>query len=138
VTTYVDAGGAVKEWVNSYAGIAGQSRALPLGASLKQREGAANSAYAFLVELTASTWGGHEQPSMQARIQAQIYGPTKEAASTAAVAYAEAVMTLVQGVRFYLPVSSVTLVGADNIDGPQWFPDVDEPRYIVDADFLML
>jgi hypothetical protein len=137
MSTFVDAGGAVKEWVNSLRDLVGAGNPLPLGASLKQREGAASVAYAYLVELPAGLWGGAEHPSMSARVQAQVYGPTKEAASTAAVAYAEAVMTLMQGVRAVLPSSGVVLAGADNIDGPQWFPDGDEPRYIVDADFLI-
>jgi hypothetical protein len=138
VTTYLDAGGAVKEWVNTVSGLTGASNPIPLGASLKQREGAANAAYGYIVELPATTWGGAEHQSLSARIELQIYGPTKEAAATAAVAYCEALMTLVHGQRAILPESGATLVGADNVEGPQWFPDNEEPRYIVDADFLFL
>lgn len=138
MSTYVDAGGAIKEWVNSLSELVGSGHPMPLGASLTQRSGAASVAYAYLVELPATVWGGTEHPSMLARVSAQVYGPTKEAASDAAVAYAEAVMTLMQGRRVTLPTSGVTLAGADNIDGPQWFPDGEEPRYIVDADFLFL
>lgn len=136
MSTYVDAGGAVKEWINSLATLVGPGNPLPLGASLKQREGAASSAYAFLLELPASLWGGEEHPSMRARVSAQLYGPTRQSASDAAMAYAEALMTLMQGARVTLAESGVTLAGADAVDGPQWFPDGEEPRYIVDADFL--
>jgi hypothetical protein len=139
VSTYVDAGGAVKEWINSLtARLVGAGNPLPLGASLNQREGAASVPYAFLVELPAGLWGGAEHPSMQARISAQVYGPTKKSASDAAMAYAEELMTLVQGARVTLPESGATLAGADNVEGPQWFPDGEEPRYIVEADFLFL
>jgi hypothetical protein len=138
VTTYVDAGGAVKEWVNTYPGLAGAGAPIPMGASLKQRDGAASVPYVYLLELPASLWAGAETPSMRARVSAQVYGPTKESASDAAKAYAEALLTLVLGTRTILPGVGATLVGADNVDGPQWFPDGEEPRYIIDADFLFL
>lgn len=137
MTTYLDAAGAVRDWVNSLTGsLVGQGNPLPLGASLKQREGAASVAYGFLFELPGTgQWGGAEHPSMSALLSMQIYGPTRQAASEAAVAYCEALEPLHQGFRAYSP-SGVEIVGVASIDGPSWQPDGDEPRYIVDAMFL--
>lgn len=136
MSTYLDAGGAAKEWINSLTTtLVGPGNPMPLGASLKHRDGALPSAYGYVVELPASLWGGAEHPSMSARIELQIYGPTKESASDAARAYCEELVRLVTGQRVTLP-SGITIVGADNVEGPQWFPDNDEPRYIVDADLL--
>jgi hypothetical protein len=133
--TYLDAAGAVRDWVNAQAALVGVGNPLQLGASLKQREGAASACYGLIVELPAYLWGGAEQPSHGQRISMQIYGPTKEAAALAAVAYGNALMPLLQGVRSVTP-QGVLIVGVDNVDGPTWIPDGDEPRYVVDCDFL--
>ena len=138
MSTYLDAAGAVKEWINSVTGLAGAGGALGIGAVLKNREGAATVPYVFLVELPASLWGGAEHPSMRARLSHQIYGPTRESAAAGATALAEALTILSQGSRVTLPTAGVTLAGADTVDGPQWFPDGEEPRYVLDADYLFL
>jgi hypothetical protein len=138
VTTYLDAAGAVREWINDVTGLAGSNLPLGIGAVLKQREGAASVPYVFLVELGASVWAGAEHSSMRARLSHQVYGPTRESAADGAVALAEAVEILARGTRVALPSAGVTLVGADTVDGPQWFPDGEEPRYVLDCDYLFL
>jgi hypothetical protein len=138
MSTYLDAGGAVKQWVNGLtATLVGAGNPLQLGVSLKQRDGAATVPYGYLVEMPAQLWGGAEHPSMAASIQLQVYGPTKESASDAALAYCEALIPLVTGARVNLP-SGVSILAVDNVQGPQWFPDGDEPRYIVDCDFYFM
>lgn len=138
MTTYVDAAGAVKEWINSLsATLVGAGHPMQLGASLKMLTGAQNTPYGYVLEISTGLWGGHENPSMSARISVQVFGPTKQAASDAAVAYAQELMPLLQGQRAYLPEHGVWLAGADNIDGPTWFPGAnEEPRYVVDCDYL--
>jgi hypothetical protein len=75
---------------------------------------------------------------MTGRISLQIYGPTRKSAVDGATAYCEELMALLAGQRVVLG-SGATIVGVgDTIDGPTWLPDGDEPRYIVDADFLFL
>jgi hypothetical protein len=137
VTTSVDGGGAVRAWVNSLTStLVGEGHPLQLGAALKIREGAATVPYGFLVELTGYLWGGHESPDFAQRISMQVYGPTRESAADGARAYHEELIPLLLGTRAVLPGLGISIVGVDNIDGPQWFPDGDEPRYVVDADFL--
>lgn len=138
MTTFIDGLAAVKLWVNSQtATLVGPGNPLPLGAVLKQGgvQGAADSTYGFIFELPASTWGGAENASMRSRISMQIYGPTKESACDGAIAYADAVQSLINGARVTLS-GGVTLLGADDLVGPSWLPDGDEPRYVVDADYL--
>lgn len=135
MSTYLDAAAALKEWVNDVSGLAGTGGPLPLGASLNRRDGGANVAYGYVVELPSSTWAGAENPSMLGRLSLQIYGPTREAASVGATAYCEALLSLQLGNRVTLP-SGITIVGCDSIDGPSWLPDGDEPRYVVDAELL--
>lgn len=135
--TYVDGAAAVHAWVNSQtATLVGPGRPLWLGASFKRHTGAPDKCYGLIVELSAFPWAGHENPDMGQRISMQVYGPTKEAASIAAVAYANAVLALMTGPGVAL-ASGVILRTADEIQGPQWLPDGDEPRYIVDADFYL-
>lgn len=140
MSTYVDAAATVYAWVNGLTGtLVGAGRPLQLGASYKVHSGVATVAYGVIVELPGFLWGGAEHPSMGARVSMQIYGPTKEAASVAATAYAEALLPLLQGVRATVTLASgqvVTIAGVGSVDGPQWIPDGDEPRYVVDADFL--
>jgi hypothetical protein len=142
VTTYVDAVAAVHEWVNAQTTtLVGVGNPLQLGATYKVRDGAALATYAVPFELPASLWGGHENPSMAAPVSMQIYGPTKESAAQAAKAYAEALMPLLQGVRATVTLSTgevVTIAGVDGISGPQWVPDGNEPRYVVEAGFLFV
>lgn len=139
MSTFLDAAAAVSEWANGLtATLTGAGRPMPLGLVMKRQSGAADTPYGLIVELPSAVWGGAENGSMRASISVQIYGPTKKSACDAAVAYAEEVETLTHGARIVLPSTGATIVGADGIDGPQWLPDGDEPRYVVDADFYFL
>lgn len=136
MSTYLDAAGAVRDWINSLTtNLVGEGNPLALGASLKQHSGAATVCYGFLLELSSGQWGGSEHPSMSALMSLQVYGPTRQAACDAAVAYAEALEPLHQGFRASTP-GGTAIAGVSGIDGPSWQPDGDSPRYVVDATFL--
>lgn len=135
MATYVDGGGAVRDWINGLTGtLVGAGKPLWLGAVLKYRGGGADKCYGLVVELPGYLWAGAEAPSFGQRISLQVFGPTKEAAALAALAYGDALIPLVTGVPVML-TSGVTILAADNVDGPTWVPDGDEPRYVIDADF---
>lgn len=134
--TFVDAEGAVKEWVNSVPGLTGQGNPLSLGAHLKLLRSPASGSYIHLLLLTGSPELTAENPVGRARIAGVIYGGTKEAASKGAVAYANKLTTL-NGARTPMGANAVCLV-ADNITGPQAIDDQstdkNQYRYQVDAD----
>jgi hypothetical protein len=135
-TTYVDAEGLVADWVNRSANLVGDGRPLAKGAHLAARlTGALSACYALLDQVGGGTAGGAENPDQRARISVQIYGPTKAAAAAAAAAYAD------QLAGFTRPWTNAngTILSVDDtsIAGPTWVPDVDEPRYLVDADFYV-
>lgn len=134
--TFVDAEGAVAAWVNSLTGtLVGVGNPLTKGAHLHELRGAATACYALLAALPGGTALGVENPDHRARITASIYGPTKEAATAAALAYADALLTL-DGRPQPMGAAAVCLVAdPDSIAGPYWAPDQAGPRLVVDADF---
>jgi hypothetical protein len=69
------------------------------------------------------------------RISASIYSATsRENAANAAVAYANVLNAL----TITTPVvGNVRLMTVDAITGPLYVPDVDEERYMVDADLYL-
>ncbi|MCX5066662.1 hypothetical protein OOJ91_12310 [Micromonospora lupini] len=135
--TYVDAERAVAGWINSLTGsLVGPGRPLLKGAHLTALRGAASSCYALLSLLPGSVALGVENPDHRARVSASIYGPTKEAATTAAIAYANALLTL-DGRRQPMTGAVCLVVDPDSISGPAWLPDQAGPRLLVDADFYL-
>lgn len=132
---FVDAEGVVARWVNAQTtDLVGPGRPLPKGATLRRLHGAAAACYAWLALVGGAPTWGVENPDQRARVSAQVYGPTKEAAAVAAAAYANAVAAL-DGTS--VTVAGGALLVADNLTGPLWAPDRDEPRYLVDADFYL-
>jgi hypothetical protein len=99
--------------------------------------GARNVCYALLNQVGGSTALGAENPDQRARISARIYGPSKEAASLAATAYANALVALATGGPVAVTGALIVTVDPDTIAGPLWTPDFGEPRYLVDADFYL-
>lgn len=137
MAAFVDAERAVADWVNSLPGLVGVGKPLAKGAHLTALRGAASSCYALLTLLPSSPVFGVENPDHRARISASIYGPTKEAATTAAIAYANALLTL-DGRRRAMNQAVICLVvDSDSISGPAWAPDAAGPRLVVDADFIL-
>lgn len=129
--TYVDAVGAVMEWVNSRtATLVGVGNPLQKGAYAKQLTGAADACYAYLSALPASQTGGAENPDMLARISAQVYGPSVLAVANAAAALADELGSGLEG--RWADVTGARLYVGDDISGPSDQPDFDLPRQVVD------
>lgn len=138
MSTFVDAEAAAAAWINSLTDtLVGVNNPLTKGAHLHALRGAAVAPYALLSLLPGSTAFGAENPDHRARISASVYGPTKESATRAALAYADALLTL-DGRPQSMGVAAVGLVvDPDSITGPYWSPDQAGPRLICDADFYL-
>ncbi len=135
---YVDAEGAVADWVNSLTGtLVGEGQPLMKGAFLHELRGAASSCYALLSIIGGSPVLSAEDPDMRARISASIYGPTKEAATLAAVAYANHVLACDGRPTPMGAAATCLVVDPDSLTGPLWSPDGAGPRLLVDADFYL-
>jgi len=135
VVTYVDAEAAVAAWVNTQTGtLVGEGRPLSKGAHLHELRGAATACYARLSVVGGAATLNAENPDHRARISASIFGPTKEAAAAAAVAYANALRGLDGRPA---TMGAATGLVADAVVGPLWAPDGAGPRYLVDADFYL-
>lgn len=134
VASFIDSEGVLKEWVNSLSGpggLVGEGNPLALGAHLRRLRSPFRGAYALLSVVGTPVPLVEERATAQARISASIYGVTKENAGRAAVAYANALTTV--------PVLKPVALGAqihtvDAITGPVYLGDIDEERYLVDAD----
>lgn len=121
--TYVNAIGAMKEWINSRTvSLVGPGKPLQFGAHLKHMEGAASACYALLEEQPAyRSLDSAESPDMMAVLSAQVYGGTREAVTIAAVALAEEIAANLNGIP--VPVTGALILVADDIQGPSWAPD---------------
>lgn len=137
MATFVDAEGAVAAWVNVQTDtLVGQDNPLAKGAHLHELRGASTVCYALLSLIGGSPVLAAESPDHRARISASIYGPTKEAATAAAVAYANAVVAL-DGRAAAMGDATCLVVDPDSITGPLWSPDGAGPRLLVDCDFWL-
>jgi hypothetical protein len=120
----------MQEWINSRTELVGRDKPLWMGAHLKKLPGGEPRAYAFLEEqFSTRTADSPENPDMQAVMSAQIYGGTREAATTAATALAEEISSELDGRE--VAVTGAVLYAADGIQGPTWLPDGDLPRLIL-------
>lgn len=136
---YVDAEGAVRDWVNSLTSLVGEGNPLLLGAHLDRLRSPARGCYAWLLRVGGTPELTAERPVDRARISASIYGLTKESAAAAAVAYANALLTL-EGRRTPMGLDVVCLA-VDSIAGPTAIDPSsvteDRHRYLVDCDLLL-
>lgn len=131
MSTYADALGAVRLWINGRTGtLVGPGKPLALGAHLKHVQGAGEKTYAFMEEqLSLRSADSPEDPDMMAALSAQVYGGTREAAAAAATALAEEISSQLTGRG--TAVTGALLFAADDIQGPQWVPDGNTPRYLL-------
>lgn len=133
MTTYIDAEGAIKTWVNAQTTwAAAPGTAVPKGAHLHRLRSPLSGSYILLSLLNGSTALTSEVPFFRARISGQVYGLSKEQACAGAVAYANAIE------RIHSPVQMGTVwcQFVADVTGPRDLSDVGvEPRYVVDADF---
>lgn len=127
-----DAEGLLKTWINTTSGLVGSGQPLAKGAHLRRLRAPYRSAYVLLSVIGGAQVLSPERPAHRARVSGQVYGVSKEGAAAAAVAYANALDAL----RGAVMAPTVCLFAAD-ITGPLYAPDVDEERYIVDADIYL-
>jgi hypothetical protein len=136
-TTFVDAVGAARTWINSRTGtLVGPDKPLWKGAYLRDHNGTADKSYCVLTLLPGTTASGAaESPQMYARIEAQVYGPTIEAVTNASVALADEIVTQLAGQ--WTVVGGVQIWVGDDVTGPSDLPDGELPRHIVDFTLIM-
>lgn len=134
MATYVDAAGAMREWINGQSGLVGAGNPIQLGAHLKDVPGAAPAVYVQIEELPSRASDGAEDPDMLAVLSFQVIGGTRAAATAGAVALAEALGGL-NGMPAL--VTGAKLWAGDDVQGPFWTPDGDLPRLVVQATIRM-
>lgn len=140
--SYVDAIGAMKEWINSRTTtLVGVGKPLQHGAHLKHLTGAASASYAYLTLLPGSYLPlGAEAPVVISRISAQIYGPSLEAVTLASVALADEICEGLKGQPQTVTLPSgvvVKLLVSDDVTGPSDLPDNQYPRHLLDFNVVM-
>lgn len=143
----IDAEGALRAWINSLTTtLVGTGKPLALGMWLgdgpretSRPRGPYRGAYGVLARVGGGPRMTDESPWDWPRISASIYGVTRLQAHTAAVAYANTLAGL-DGAPVavaWTPSDQVgrvaTLLVCQDLTGPLWAPDGDEPRYLVDA-----
>jgi hypothetical protein len=133
-TTYLDTEGAVRDWVNSQSALVGAGHPLPLGAQLKRLRSPFRGSYVLLSRVGGSPDPGQEANVDQALISGSVYGTTKQAAAVSAAAYAN-LLASATGLPVAVPVGRLIAVTA--VTGPNYIPDGDEERYLVDGVFLI-
>lgn len=130
---FVDAEQAAHDWINTLATLVGPGNPLPQGAHYRRLRSPAAGPY-LLLERVAGSDDPSEYPGDLAYLSGQVYATTKEAAARAAVAYANSLRTLNGRPQ---AMTGATCLVVDQINGPRWTPDRDEPRYLVDARFSL-
>jgi hypothetical protein len=129
--TYVNALGAVIDWINGRGGLVGPGNPLQKGAHFKRLRGAAVATYALCEEMLISgrSDDSPENPDQVAVIAAQVYGGTREAATTAATALCAELESGLSGPPQV--VGGAVLRAVADIQGPAWAPDGVTPRLLV-------
>lgn len=135
--TFVDAEGAFAAWVNAQTDLVGPGNPLPKGALLNRLRTAAPAPYVWLTQVGGGAGMGAESPDQRARMSGRVYGPTKESAGVAAAAYAEVLVSRLAGQQIPVPGGAAVLLVGDDLTGPLWAPDGDEPAYLVDVDVYL-
>lgn len=133
-TTYLDSEGLVREWVNAQSALVGAGHPLPLGAHLKRLRSPFRGSYVLLSRVGGSPDPAEEVNVDQALISGSVYGITKQGAATAAAAYAN---LLASATGLPAAVTGGRLIAVTAITGPNYIPDGDEERYLVDGVFLI-
>ncbi len=132
---------AVRAWVNDPArGLVGEGNPLVLGAYLVDQRSPAAGAYTVVsrnAEGVSGVVAEDDGAVTVARMQFMVYAGTIEAAGNAAAALRREIDTLT-GLRQRCGDSGVTVLVADNRNGPFYVPGTAEPYcFQVGADFLL-
>ena len=138
VPAFFDVEGIFRTYINSLTGtdgLVGPGRPITLGAHLHRLRSPARGCYMILTTVGTPVALDEEGTIGAGRISASIYSATsRENAAIAAVAYANVLNAL----TITTPVvGNVRLMTVDAITGPLYVPDVDEERYMVDADLYL-
>lgn len=142
--TYVDAEALICAWLNSRTDLVGPGMPIDLGAFRKPIRSPNSGAYVLLLRVGGAGDLGAETPLDRARISATVYAGTLEAASRAAVAYANVLAAMSGAPVLMGPTEdgdTATCRVVDNITGPTRLDDHntsgEQWRQMVDADFLL-
>lgn len=130
MAVFIDAEQAVRVWLNSLTDLVGAGNPLVKGVHLNPLHGD-HLSWAEQQSTGGSAALSAENPDMRAALSWLVYGRTREAASTAAVALANALETL-DGRAF-----EGGLLVADNVTFPYWTPDGPVARYAVSAELYL-
>lgn len=130
---FLDVTGALREWGNQQAQLVGAGKPLAAGFHNRRLRSPGRGCYALLSAGDGGDGLTAEGATGWARVTATIYSATeKDAASTAALAYANA-LTAIASTRPAMPVSGVRLLMVANVTWPVLLEVDDEPAYAVDA-----
>ena len=134
----VDLEGLLRTWLNSLTGaggLVGAGNPIAAGVHLRRLRSPFKGSYVMLSSVGTPLPLNEERTTGQLRITASVYGVTKESAAAAAYAYLNRLQAIPAD-RPTVTLGSVTarLITADGFSGPLYLPDVDEERYLVDAD----
>lgn len=130
---YVDSERAVHDWINTLTSLVGPGMPIPLGCHYRRLRAPAQGTY-LVLEQVAGTDDPSEYPGSLPVLSGHVYAGTKETAAKGAVAYANALRRLDGRPQ---PMTGALCVVVDQIQGPRWLPDGDEPRFVVDARFSL-
>lgn len=130
---FVDAEGILKLWLVGLESLTGAGNPLPDGVHLVRLRAPYTAAWALLSVVGGDDDWIPDAPSHRARISASVYGPTRLAANTAAVAYANTLRQIPR-TRPMIDGTGRQLVNVASISGPLYIPDGEDERYLVDAD----
>lgn len=139
LAAFVDSEAVLVAWVNLQDTLVGQDKPLALGAHLKHLRSPAKGCYALITRAGGGPVPGDEAPIDLARMSASIYGSTMAAASLAATAYANALLSLdgtpqlVTVTRDGKALLSPGVIWATDQVTILHSPDGAEERYLVDA-----
>lgn len=133
---FVDVEGVLKLWLAGLDSLVGAGNPLPAGVHLVRLRAPYTQAWALLSVIAGGDEWLPDAPVHRARISAMIYGPTRLAANTGAVAYSNTLRQIPR-LRPVIDSAGRQLVAVNAITGPLYVPDGEDERYLVDADIYV-
>lgn len=137
----VAAEAAIRAWINACTDLVGDGNPLPLGAYTLSQRSPASGAYAVLARNPEGVVDGgvaEDDSVTVARMQAQVFAGTTEAAENGAAALRNEFERL-RGKPEPCGTTGITVLVADNHNGPFYVPNTaEEFCFQVDADFTLI